>query len=248
MIPIKTEQELIIMQRAGKILARIMQKLKRAIRPGVSAWEIDCLAEKFIKDEGVESAFKGYKGYPANICISINNEVVHGIPYKDKLIKEQDLVSLDLGINYKGYFVDMALTIGVGKINPLFKKLIKVTKRALFLGIKQAKEGNFLGDISWTIQNYVEKEGFSVVKQYTGHGIGKELHEEPEVPNFGFRGTGPVLKRGMVLAIEPMVNVGRSEVKVSSDSWTVVTLDGTVSCHFEHTVAITKRGPRILTL
>lgn len=246
MIPLKDELDLEKLRISGRILARVMNRLREFIDVGIATSEIDKLAEELIRQEKAEPAFKGYKGFPSSICTSINEEIVHGIPSLRRL-KEGDVLSLDLGIKYKGYFADAAVTIGVGKIEQKLKKLIDVTKAALGVGIKQARPQNRLFDISFAIQNYVERNGFSVVRQFVGHGIGKSLHEEPEIPNFGQAHSGPVLKSGMVLAIEPMVNMGTWESKILNNGWTAVTEDGLASAHFEHTVAITDRGPEILT-
>lgn len=246
MIPLKDELDLEKLRISGRILARVMNRLRELIDVGIATSEIDKLAEELIRQEKAEPAFKGYKGFPSTICASINEEIVHGIPSLRRL-KEGDVLSLDLGIKYEGYFADAAVTIGIGKIEQKLKKLIDVTKAALGVGIRQARPQNRLFDISFAIQNYVERNGFSVVRQFVGHGIGKSLHEEPEIPNFGQAHSGPVLKSGMVLAIEPMVNMGTWESKVLDNGWTAVTEDGLASAHFEHTVAITDRGPEILT-
>jgi len=223
-----------------------MHRLKKFIRAGISTIEIDRLAEKLIREENVISAFKDYNGFPANICTSVNEEVVHGIPGQ-KMLKDGDIISLDAGINYKGYISDVAITLPVGRIDPKVKKLIEVTRNALSQGIKQARVNNHLSDISYAIQTYVEKQGFSVVRQFVGHGIGYSLHEDPQIPNFGLPHQGEVLKKGMVFAIEPMVNMGTWECKILDNGWTAVTKDGLPSAHFEHTVAITEEGPKILT-
>ena len=246
MIPIKSEEDLKMLKKSGKILSKIMHRLKKFIRAGVSTIEIDRLAEKLIKEENVISAFKGYNGFPANICTSVNEEVVHGIPGQ-KMLKDGDIISLDAGINYKGYISDVAITMPVGRIDPKVQKLIEVTRNALSEGIKQARVNNHLSDISYAIQTYVESQGFSVVRQFVGHGIGYNLHEDPQIPNFGLPHQGEVLKKGMVLAIEPMVNMGTWECKILDNGWTAVTKDGFPSAHFEHTVAITEAGPEILT-
>ncbi|MEW6101348.1 MAG: type I methionyl aminopeptidase [Candidatus Omnitrophota bacterium] len=246
MIPLKSEEDIRMINKSGKILARIMNKLKGQIRPGVLTEEIDRLAEELILKAGALPAFKGYNGFPAAVCTSINEEIVHGIPGQREL-KEGDILSLDLGINYQGYFSDAAITMGVGMVNKDLKKLIEVTRKALFEGIRKARVNNYLSDISFSIQNYVEGNGFSVVRQFVGHGIGFSLHEEPEIPNFASASKGPVLKSGMVLAIEPMVNMGSWESRILDNGWTAVTKDGSASAHFEHTVAITEQGPRILT-
>jgi methionyl aminopeptidase len=246
MIPLKSKEDLEMMRRAGKILAKIMQKLIKFIQVGVSTQEIDCLAEELMQKENVASAFKGYKGFPANICTSINEEIVHGIPGERKL-KAGEIIAIDVGINYKGYFSDRAVTLSVGKIDSGSRKLIEVTQDALSEGIKQARPDKRLSDISYAIQSYVEKHKFSVVREFVGHGIGSRLHEEPEIPNFGRSHQGPELKTGMVFAIEPMVNMGTWESMILDNGWTAVTKDKQPSAHFEHTVAITKNGPEILT-
>ena len=228
-------------------MARALKYLKAFIREGITTEELDRLAEEYIKRHGGIPAFKGYRGYPRSLCVSVNEEVVHGIPGKRKL-KEGDIVSLDLGVLMDGYYGDAAITVPVGKVSELAKKLIKVTEEALYRGIEMARPGNRLSDISYAIQNHVEKAGFSVVREFVGHGIGKELHEEPQVPNFGPPNRGPRLEPGMVLAIEPMVNTGTWEVRILPNGWTVVTADGGLSAHFEHTVAITDNGPEILSL
>ncbi|MDD4893992.1 MAG: type I methionyl aminopeptidase [Candidatus Omnitrophica bacterium] len=246
MIPIKSEEDLKMLNKSGKILSKIIHKLQKFVRPGISTIEIDRIAEKLIQAESVVSAFKGYEGFPANICTSINEEVVHGIPGK-RVLKEGDILGLDVGVNYEGYFSDAAITLPVGRIDAERKKLIEVTRRALSEGIKQARVNNHLSDISYAIQRYVEANGFSVVRQFVGHGIGHNLHEDPQIPNFGLPHQGDVLKEGMVFAIEPMVNMGTWECRIADNGWTAVTKDGFASAHFEHTVAITENGPKILT-
>jgi len=246
MIPIKSEEDLKMLQKSGKILSKIMHRLKKFIRAGISTVEIDRLAEKLIREENVISAFKDYNGFPTNICTSVNEEVVHGIPGQ-KMLKDGDIISLDAGINYKGYISDVAITLPVGRIDPKVQKLIEVTRNALSQGIKQARVNNHLSDISYAIQAYVESQGFSIVRQFVGHGIGYSLHEDPQIPNFGLPHQGEVLKKGMVFAIEPMVNMGTWECKILDNGWTAVTKDGLPSAHFEHTVAITEEGPKILT-
>lgn len=246
MIPLKSAGDLVLMRQSGKILARVLRRLREFVKPGVSTVEIDHLAEELLSKENALAAFKGYKGFPASICTSINEEIVHGIPGGRRLI-EGDVISLDFGVNYKGYFSDAAVTLAVGKITPKKKKLVDVTRAALSEGIRQARVNNRLSDISHAIQAYVEQNGFSVVREFVGHGIGRNLHEEPEVPNFGLANLGPVLKSGMVLAIEPMVNMGSWESIILDNGWTAVTKDGLTSAHFEHTVAITPGGPEILT-
>lgn len=235
------------MTQAGKIAAKTLKILERNIRPGVQTSYLNELAENYILSQKAKPAFKGYRGFPAGLCVSINDEVVHGLPSRKRVLAEGDIVSLDLGVEYQGFFSDVAATFPVGKISALAKKLIKVTQEALQAGIAQCRPGNYLFDISAAIQNKVESNGFSVVRQLVGHGIGRQLHEDPQVPNYGEAGKGPKLEDGITLAIEPMVNAGGYQVEVLSDGWTVVTADGSLSAHFEHTVAITKNGPWILT-
>ncbi len=246
MIHLKSEEDLKMLRKSGKILAKVMQNLRGFIKAGVTTLEIDNLADELIRKEDAKSAFKGYRGFPAHICTSINEEIIHGIPSSRKL-NEGDILSLDMGVDYKGYFSDSAITVGIGEIDFKRKKLIEVTKNALSTAIKQACKENHLSDISYAVQNCVESKGFSVVRQFVGHGIGHSLHEDPEIPNFGLSHRGPVLKQGMVFAIEPMVNMGTWESKILDNGWTAVTLDGLPSAHFEHTVAITDNGPEILT-
>ncbi len=246
MIPLKSEKDLQMLRQSGKILAAVMQQVQKSIRPGITTLDIDRLSQELILRNNAIAAFKGYKGYPATACVSVNEEIVHGIP-SGRVILEGDIVSIDLGVNYQGYFSDMAITLPVGKVDQNKKKLIETARDSLDLGIKQARAGNNLTDISHSIQSFVEAEGFSVVRQFVGHGIGLALHEEPEIPNFGKPGYGPVLENGMVLAIEPMINIGGWECLILDNGWTAVTKDGTPSAHFEHTVAITDKGPVILT-
>jgi len=247
-IELKTKEEIIKIRKSAQIVKKVLEKLKTIARAGIATLEFDLVAMEELKKYGAKPAFLGYQGFPKSVCISINNEVVHGIPSDKRILKNGDIVSIDFGVEYDGYFGDAALTVPVGKISNTAKKLIDVTEKALYEGIKNAKVGNKLYDISASIQEYVEKNGFSVVRDYVGHGIGKKLHEEPMVPNFGERGTGPVLKEGMVFAIEPMVNEKGFEVKVLDNGWTVVTVDNGLSAHFEHTIAITKDGPEILSV
>ena len=246
MIIIKSEKELELMQEAGRIVAGALEVVKKAIAPGVTTAELDEIAKDYILSKGATPAFKGYQGYPANICASINNQVVHGIPGPTPL-KEGDIVSIDIGAFYMEYCGDAARTYPVGKVSPEALDLIKVTKEAFFRGLEFAREGYRLSDISHAIQVYVEQRGYSVVKALVGHGIGQEMHEEPQVPNFGPPGRGPRLREGMTLAIEPMVNQGSDQVRVLDDGWTVVTQDGSLSAHYEHTIAITEDQPLILT-
>lgn len=241
-------EELIMMRRAGRIARRIIKHLGKIIKPGITTKDIEIFFDRILeKFPGMSSAFKGYKGYPASLCVSVNEEVIHGIPSEEKVIKSRDLVSVDIGIKYKGLFVDTAYTYFVGKPSTLGKKIVKVCKTALREGIKKIRVGARVGDVSSAIQKVVENNGFSVIRSFFGHGIGRALHCEPAVPNFGQENTGEVLKEGMVLAVEPMISSGRFEVEILRDGWTAKTMDNSLSCHFEHTVAVTKRGPWILT-
>ena len=246
MIPLKSQEELKMLRRSGRILAQVMRNIRKAVRPGMTTLDIDRLSEELILKQNAVPAFKGYKGFPACACVSVNDEIVHGIP-GPRVLLEGDIVSIDLGVNYRGYFSDAAFTLPVGKIDAPAQRLIEAARESLDMGIRQARQGNSLGDISCSIQDVVESRGFSVVRQFVGHGIGKALHEEPEVPNFGRENSGPQLKSGMVLAIEPMVNMGGWECRITDNGWTAVTMDGSSSAHFEHTVAITDKGPEILT-
>lgn len=247
MVVLKTEEEIKKLKEIGQIAAKILKDAVLSIKEGVSAKDIDIMVANLAEKYKVRSAFKGYRGYPANICISVNEEVVHGIPTEKKVFKEGDLVSLDYGVEKDGYYTDLAVTVIVGNGSEEDKKLVNVTRESLFKGIEKAKLGNRLYDISYAIQRHVETNGFSVVRAFVGHGIGKNLHEEPQLPNFGNPGCGIKLKEGMVLAIEPMVNAGNYDIMIKSDGWTAVTVDGKKSAHFEHCVAITKDGPVILT-
>ena len=246
MIDLKSKREIEIIKENGKIVADTLGFLGDKMRPGMKTRELDLLAERFIKRHKAIPAFKGYRGFPSNICVSINNEIVHGIP-GERILKEGDLVSIDLGVLKDGYYADGAFTFPLGQVKVEVKELIKVTQDALDCGIQSAVAGRNLSDISHTIQSHVEKNGYSVVRDLVGHGIGKHMHEEPQVPNFGKPGEGPILKEGMVLAIEPMVNSGSFEIKTLDDEWTIVTADGSLSAHFEHTIAITENGALILT-
>lgn len=246
MIVIKSPEEIEIMRQAGRIVAETLVELGEAIRPGVTTGQLDNIARRCIKKFGAWPAFLGYHGFPASICTSVNEEVVHGIPGLRRL-KEGDIISIDVGVFYKGYYGDSTITFPVGEVSPLAKQLIEVTREALFRGIEKAYPGNRLYDISYAIQCCAEAAGFTVVRNYVGHGIGSQMHEEPQVPNFGLPGKGPLLEPGMVLAIEPMVNAGTWEVETLPDNWTVVTRDRSLSAHFEHTVAILENGPEILT-
>jgi len=243
----KSPREIAIMREAGRIVARVLQALMKEIRPGIRSRELDIICARELTKHGARSSFKGYRGFPAYLCVSTNDEIVHGIP-GERILSEGDIVSLDVGAIFKGFQGDAAITVGVGEISLEAKRLLEVTQGALQAGIIAAKHGAHLGDISAAIQIYTESRGFSVVREYTGHGIGREMHEEPQVPNFGLAGQGPLLQRGMTLAIEPMVNAGGWRTKLSNDRWTVVTADGSLSAHFEHTIAITDTEPEILTI
>ena len=248
MIVLKTGRELSIMREACKISARALKLIGEAIEPGVTTAELDRIAESFIRSCGATPNFKGYNGYPATACISINNEVIHGIPTAKRKIQAGDIVSVDLGALFEGYHGDNAATFACGDISPEAQRLIDTTRESLYEGIKMARAGGRVGDISFAIQSYVEARGYSVVRDFVGHGVGTSLHEAPEVPNFGTAGRGVRLMPGMTLAIEPMVNAGKYDVKVMPDGWTVLTKDGSLSAHFEHTVAITSSGPQIMTI
>ena len=246
MIIIKSLREIELLRKSNIIVAEVLKKLKGMITPGVTTKELDQVAEDWIRSRGGIPAFKGYRGYPATLCTSINEEVVHGIPSQRKL-KEGDIISIDVGVNFKGYFGDAAMTFPVGEIDEEAKRLMEVTEKALWIGIHEAKLGNRLYDISYAIQTWVEGHGFSVVRDFVGHGIGRDLHEEPQIPNFGSPHQGPRLEKGMVFALEPMVNEGTYEVKVLQDGWTVVTSDGKRSAHFEHSIAITDGEAEVLS-
>ena len=246
MIVIRSPWELKRLTVSGRVVAEILQAVKERLVPGVSTQELDELAHRHCLKKKVLPAFKGYHGYPYSLCVSVNEEVVHGFPSGRKL-SAGDIVSIDFGVCCEGYYGDAALTVAIGAVSPVAEKLIRVTREALFLGLERVKAGNRLGDVSEAIQTHVENQGFSVVRHFVGHGIGKALHEDPQIPNFGTAGKGPVLKPGMVLAIEPMVNAGGSEVEILSDGWTAVTKDRSLSAHFEHTVAVTENGCRILS-
>ena len=246
MINLKTAHEIDLMARAGTLLASVLPPLREACQPGVRTIELDRIAERLIRAGGATPGFLGYHGFPGSICVSINDEAVHGIPGNRK-VTAGDLVSLDLGLVLDGFWADVGITVGVGKISKEAERLLKVTEDALYVGIDQAKPGGWLGDISSAIQNHVEAAGFSVIRQFVGHGIGRQMHEDPQVPNFGVPGAPPRLKAGMTLAIEPMVNAGSHEVYMKPDGWTICTVDGALSAYFEHTVAITDNGPLVLT-
>ena len=247
MIVLKSEREIALMREAGHILADVATHLRASVRAGRSTLEIDEDVEAFIRGRGATPAFKGYRGFPATVCISINEEVVHGIPSPHRRIAEGDIVGLDLGCIVDGYYADCALTLAVGVVPPNVQKLLDVTRESLELAIKECWPGRRLSDVSHAVQSHVEAHGLSVVRAFVGHGIGRALHEEPQVPNFGDPGRGPQLRPGMVLAIEPMVTMGSWEVKILDDGWTAVTKDGSLAAHFEHTVAVTEGEPEVLT-
>jgi methionyl aminopeptidase len=247
MIILKTPAEIAVMAEASRVVAEALEVVRKAVCPGISTEELDRIAEEAIRARGAVPAFKGYRNYPRTLCASVNEQVVHGIPSKRKL-KEGDIIGLDLGAIVGGFYGDSAITVAVGRIPDETGKLVQVTKEALYLGIKQAVVGNRLTDISNAVQQRVESAGYSVVTEFVGHGIGRQLHEEPQVPNYGKPGQGPRLQAGMVLAIEPMVNMGRSAVRILEDRWTAVTVDGSLSAHFEHTIAVQPSGAaRILS-
>jgi methionyl aminopeptidase len=247
MVICKSPAELEKMHQAGLIVWGALEKMKAMVKPGVSTKELDEFAEDYTLEHQARPAFKGYRGYPGSVCTSINQEVVHGIPSGSRRLRDGDILSMDFGVELDGYFGDAALTLAVGKISPEREKLLRVTRESLDRAIEKVRVGKRLGDVSSAVQEWVEKNGFSVVREFVGHGIGTRMHEEPQVPNYGKAGQGPRLQEGMVLAIEPMVNVGGPAVKVLSDDWTAVTADGSDSAHFEHTVAVTANGPWILT-
>jgi len=246
MIILKSPEEIEKIAESCRIVADTIEAIKLMITPGLTTLEVENFADTNVRKLGGVPAFKGYRGYPASICTSVNDEVIHGIPSK-RALKEGDILSVDLGVYKDGFYGDGAVTIPVGQITPSLEKLLQVTEESLYIGVMNARVGNRITDISYAIQNHVEFSGFSVVRTFVGHGIGRELHEDPQIPNFGLPGRGPRLREGMTLAIEPMVNLGSHEVFVLDDGWTAVTADGKPSAHFEHTVVITSEGPRILT-
>lgn len=247
MIVLKSSRELALMRRAGRIVAQVHECFQEMVRPGITTADLERAASRIIEQEGAISSFKGYRGFPAAICTSINEEIVHGIPSPKRVLKEGDIISLDVGAIYKGYHGDAAITLPVGQVDEEVQRLLEVTQGALEAGIAQARTGRRLGDISAAIQHYAEVNSFNVVREYTGHGIGQEMHEDPQIPNFGQPNRGPRLRPGMTFALEPMVMAGDWHTRVLSDKWTVVTADGSLSAHFEHTLAITDGEPEILT-
>jgi methionyl aminopeptidase len=248
LIQIKSQREIELMREAGRILDLTRKMLEEHIKPGISTLQLDQLAESFIINLGATPSFKGYHGFPGSICTSINEVVVHGIPSNKHILKEGDIITLDFGVNYKGYHADSATTYPVGKVTPEIQKLLEVTEKSLYVGLEQAKPGNQVSDISHAIETYVKPFGYGIVEEFTGHGIGRSLHEDPYVPNFGKPHQGPVLKPGMTFCVEPMVNLGTKRVKILSDNWTTVTTDRKPSAHFEHMIVITETGYEILTI
>ncbi len=246
-IELKSKDEIALMRQAGRIVSEILDALEAAVGPGVSTWELDQLAEKLISEKGARPAFKGYRGFPAVLCASVNHEVVHGIPSRKRKLREGDLMKLDFGVVYRGFFGDAARTVPVGTVSLEAQALVQATRESLEKGIEAMNAGNRIGDIGAAVQRHVEARGFAVVRDFVGHGIGRRLHEEPQVPNYGTPGTGLRLKPGMVLAVEPMVNAGTWEVQTLDDDWTAVTTDGRLSSHFEHTILVTEAGPEVLT-
>ncbi|HEU4384778.1 MAG TPA: type I methionyl aminopeptidase [Anaeromyxobacteraceae bacterium] len=247
-IELKTPDEIERMREAGLVVHQVLEELARALRPGLTTAELDRLAEARTRELGATPAFKGYHGYPASLCISVNDEVVHGIPSPERVLRRGDIVGLDFGVVYRGYYGDAARSVPVGEVGPEAHRLLATTREALERGIAAAGPGGRIGDVGAAVQGLAESRGYSVVRDFVGHGIGRRLHEPPQVPNFGVAGTGVRLRPGMVLAIEPMVNAGAPDVLTLEDGWTAVTADGSLSAHFEHTVAVTENGPEILTL
>ncbi len=250
MIHYRTPAELDKMRRSGLVVYQVLQQLRECVQPGMSTWDLEEVADKAIRKSGAVSAFRGYRGYPCVLCASVNDEVVHGIPTRKRVLRSGDVVSLDCGVVLDGYYGDSATTVAVGgedALPPAVRNLLRVTEESLQAAIEHVRPGQYLGDVSSAVQQRVEAAGFSIVREFVGHGIGTHLHEDPQVPNYGVPGQGPRLKEGMVLAIEPMVNQGTNEVRMMPDNWTAVTADGAFSAHFEHTVAVTREGPWILT-
>jgi len=247
-IEIKTPAEIVSIRKASRVVAEVLLQLKSRVKPGVSTLDLDRFAEKSVRDLGAVPAFLGYRGYPATLCVSINEEIVHGIPSPKRFVKEGDIVSLDLGAVCDGFYGDAALTVAAGEISGGAKRLMDVTRRSLEEALLKVRAGARLGEVSHAVESYAEENGMSVVREFTGHGIGRRLHEEPSIPNFGRPGSGPVLKAGMTLAIEPMLCLGRAEVIVKNDGWTAVSADGSLAAHYEHTVAVTEGGCEILSI
>ncbi len=247
MIVIKSKNEIGLMREAGKIVAETIEGLREKAKPGVTTLDLNNFAHAYITKRNAKPAFKGYRGFPASICTSVNDEVVHGIPNSRRYVREGDIVSIDVGAIYQGYVGDGAITLPIGAISDSAKQLLEVTEAALWVGIAQARKGKFLEDVSGAVQDYAEARGYAVVREYVGHGVGRLMHEDPQIPNFRQGKRGPLLKPGMTLAIEPMINAGTSETRTLRDKWTVVTNDGKLSAHFEHTVLVTEDEPEILT-
>ncbi len=245
-IIIKSPPEIAIMRHAGRIVAEVLEVLKEQAKAGMTTEELDAIALREVRARGAEPSFYHYRGYPANICVSINEEIVHGIPDK-RVLKDGDIVSIDFGCVYKGFQGDSALTVGLGRLPAKSRQLIETTASALQVGIAAARAGKHLGDIGYAVQQHVEERGFTVIREYTGHGIGRNMHEDPQIPNFGVPGQGPLLRKGMTLALEPMVSTGDWHTRVGSNQWTVYTMDGSLAAHFEHTIAITDDSPEVLT-
>ena len=246
MVILKNPDEIEKARASNRIVAEVLNVLREKVKPGVTTRELDKVAEDITRKRGAKPAFKGYRGYPYSLCTSVNEEVVHGMP-SNRVLMEGDLIGLDFGVFFDGFCGDSAITLPVGRVSEEAERLMRVTEQSLYAAIRQAKDGNRLGDISAAVQETAESAGYSVVRDFVGHGIGKDMHEEPQIPNYGKKGRGMELKRGMILAIEPMVNAGKYKVKVLSDGWTVITADGSLSAHFEHSVAITDNGPEILS-
>ena len=245
-IIIKSDKEIAIMRQAGKIVAEVLSTISKQVKPGMKTKELDNIATTELEKTEATSSFKGYRGFPAHLCVSVNDEIVHGIP-GERTFNEGDIVSLDFGVIYDGFQGDAALTIPVGEVSPEARQLIEAARESLEKGIAAARAGVTLGDVSSAIQKHAEAKGYSVVREYTGHGIGRDMHEDPQIPNYGIPGTGPVLKKGMTLALEPMLNIGGAGTRVAQDRWTVLTADGTLSAHFEHTIAVNDNEPEVLT-
>jgi methionyl aminopeptidase len=246
MIIYKSREEIETLDRCNRVVTQILSALARQVAPGVTTMDLDRMAETMIRDAGVRPAFKGYRGYPCVLCTSVNDEVVHGIPSPKRALREGDIIGIDFGVVLDGYYGDAAVTVPVGRVSSEAAELIRVTRESLRKGIEAARPGNRLSDVSSAIQRHVEAHGYSIVREFVGHGIGTALHEDPQVPNYGAPGSGPVLKEGLALAIEPMVNVGRPEVRIHDDGWTASTVDGSLSAHFERSIAVTEDGPLIL--
>ncbi|HUI42545.1 MAG TPA: type I methionyl aminopeptidase [Terriglobia bacterium] len=247
MIVCRSKAEIEKLRRSGRMVSEVLREMEQRVRPGLTTLELESFVEKRLKELGARPAFKGYRGYPCCLCASVNHEIIHGIPSARRQLREGDIVSLDLGVILEGYYGDSAITVAVGDISEPLQRLLRITRECLGLGIGQAKAGNRVGDVSVAVQEHAEKNGYSVVREFVGHGIGRALHEEPQVPNYGQAGHGPLLKVGMVIAIEPMLNAGGPAVRVLDDQWTAVTADGKCSAHFEHMVAITSNGADVLT-